>query len=168
MNRLHLRRLSLFLVLAASLAAAFWVRGEDDDSAEAVAAPARVQERSAEPSVPQIPSLALDRLGRRMPADTDIDPFPAKGWYVPPPPPPPAPPPKPTAPPLPFQFVGKFEDTAGGKPVIYLAKGNESFAVSPGDKFDDVYQFEAIERGQMLIVYLPLSIKQRLPLGVPE
>ncbi len=168
MSPLDLRRLSLFLTLAASVAAAFWVRGEDDNSADAIAAPARVQERPTEPTAPQAPSLALDRLGRRMPADTAIDPFPAKSWYVPPPPPPPAPPPKPTVPPLPFQFVGKFEDAAGGKPVIYLAKGNESFAVSPGDKFDDVYRFEAVERGQMLIVYLPLAIKQRLPIGVPE
>lgn len=168
MTRTQLRRLTLLLALSGSLAATFWVRGEDDAAETAVAVPSRSSDRTTEPAEPPAQTIALDRLGKRVLPDTDADPFRAKSWYVPPPPPPPAPPPKPTAPPLPFQYVGKFEESAGGKVVIYLAKGNESFAVSPGDKFDSAYQFEAIERGQMVIVYLPLSIKQRLPVGVSE
>ncbi|HEX8990022.1 MAG TPA: hypothetical protein VF816_18830 [Rhodocyclaceae bacterium] len=173
MKKPSTRHLLLLAALAGSLAATFLVRGEED-AAEAVAVPARTGERAAAASQPQTPAqpqasaLALERLGHRAPADAEGDPFRSKSWYEPPPPPPPGPPPKPTAPPLPFQYVGKFEDAGGGKLVIYLAKGSESFAVSPGDKFDGVYRFEAIERGRMVLVYLPLSIKQHLPIGVPE
>lgn len=172
MKKPSTRHLLLLAALAGSLAATFLVRGEED-AAEAVAVPAQTSERAAA-SQPQerTPSpasaLALERLGHRAPSEAEGDPFRSKSWYEPPPPPPPEPPPKPTAPPLPFQYVGKFEDAGGGKVVIYLAKGSESFAVSPGDKFDGVYRFEAIERGRMVLVYLPLSIKQHLPIGAPE
>lgn len=167
MNKTHLRRLLLFLVLAASLAAAFWVQGEDNNNADVASAPSRAHQHLAESVVLHNPTLSLNQLGHRDPKDTDIDPFPSTNWFVPPPPPPPALPPQPTAPPLPFQYVGKLEEI-GGNTIVYLAKGNESFAISPGDKFDDNYQFVSVEQGQMLITYLPLSIKQRLPIGVPE
>ncbi|MDD5248619.1 MAG: hypothetical protein PHY45_06525 [Rhodocyclaceae bacterium] len=159
----------LAVALVASFAAVFWVRGDEGDAADTVAAAAQTPANSAsEASAPSPTALALARLGRRSPADADADPFQAKTWYVAPPPPPPAPPPKSSAPPLPFLYVGKFEEVAGGKLVIYLARGDESFAVSPGDKFDHDYQFEGIERGQIVIVYLPLSIKQRLSVGAPD
>lgn len=163
------RRIVLFAALAASLAAAWLVRDEGDSAESLVAAADRGggrKEKQAAPQSPQ-PTLLLDlgRLARRAPADTDADPFRSKSWYVAPPPPPPAPPPKPTAPPLPFQYVGKFDAADGGNLVVYLAKGNESFAVKPGDKFANDYRFEGIEHGQIVVMYLPMSLKQRLPMG---
>lgn len=52
--------------------------------------------------------------------------------------------------------------------LVYLARGNESFAVKPGEKFAGVYQFEGIEKGNVVILYLPLSVKQRLSIGMIE
>lgn len=103
---------------------------------------------------------------------SEPNPFSVKSWYAPPPPPPlptaavlpPLPPPIPTAPPLPFSYVGKFQQQVG-KWVIYLAKGDQTYAVSPGDAFDNVYRFEGIENDKLVIQYLPLSTKQFLLIG---
>lgn len=164
------RKTILALGLIISLAASVWVHrqenGAEDDAVAAPVervAPTRTTANAEEPSDTGEVRLALDRLQRRDPSGTDIDPFRAKSWFVAPPPPPPAPPPKPTAPPLPFQYMGMYEDTGGGgKPVVYLARGNDSFAISPGDKFDNNYQFEKIDQGKLVILYLPLSVKQTL------
>lgn len=116
--------------------------------------------------------LPLAQLGQRQRSDSAVSAkelFVQKSWYVPPPPPPPEPPPKPTAPPLPYQYMGRLENADGaGKPIVYLSRGNETFAVSPGDKFDSVYLLEKIEPGYLLIEYVPLGIKQRLAVGVFE
>ncbi|TAN86831.1 MAG: hypothetical protein EPN14_00065 [Gallionella sp.] len=69
---------------------------------------------------------------------------------------------------MPFQYSGKSEDADGGNLLVYLAKGNESFAVKPGEKFAGVYQFEGIEKGKLVILYLPLLVKQRLSIGLIE
>jgi hypothetical protein len=170
----RLRRFLLLSALTLSLGAALWVRSEEDGKPEIVV-PTRQDATSARigPPSPEdkdgMPALALDRLSNRTTATSDVDPFRVKTWFVAPPAPPPPPPPKPTAPPLPYTYVGKFEDTdAGGKLVVYLAKGNDSFAVSPGDTFDDIYRFEKLDKGNLVFEYLPLAIKQRLPVGIPE
>jgi hypothetical protein len=164
-----LRQGLLFLALVASFAAAFWVRSQEESALDVASSisGAREPEKVTITASEQAADLPLDRLTRRTPADTDTDPFRPKSWYVPPPAPPPPPPPKPTAPPLPFQYVGKFDHADGSDLVVYLAKGNESFAVKRGEKFDNVYQFDGIERGQIVILYLPMSIKQHLPIGAP-
>lgn len=172
MKQAHLRKALLPIGLVIALASSAWVYYQDSQLAEdTVAAPvernanARPASNGEDASNGEI-RLALDRLQNRDPAGTDIDPFRAKSWFVAPPPPPPAPPPKPTAPPLPFQYMGMYEDSGGGgKPVVYLARGNDSFAISPGDKFDASYQLEKIDQGKLVILYLPLSVKQTLPIG---
>jgi hypothetical protein len=106
----------------------------------------------------------MDKLQRPQMEVGDLNPFGAKSWYVPPPPPPPEPLPKPTAPPLPFTYVGKLQEDDGHW-VIYLVKGDQSYAVSKGETFDSVYRLEGIENGNLVIQYLPLSIKQILAIG---
>lgn len=169
MNRVRLRRFILILGLLVSAGAALWVRGSDDDGTAVVTA---ISREGATPAAAAAPTdfqrLPLERLNQRPPTPSDIDPFRARSWYVPPPAPPPPPPPKPTAPPLPFQYMGKSEDAGGGNMMVFLAKGNESFTVKPGDKFDGVYQLEGIEKGSLVILYLPLSVKQRLSIGLIE
>lgn len=164
------RQAVLFAALAASLGAALWVHGQDSDASDSIAAPVE-HGNSRSAAAPEADNkeerLALERLNRRTPGGTEVDPFRTKTWYVPPPPPPPQPPPKPTAPPLPFKYMGSFEEPSSGKLIVYLSRGDESFPVSPGDKFDDdKYQFDGIERGRIAITYLPLSIKQNLILDV--
>ncbi|EJL90069.1 hypothetical protein PMI16_01876 [Herbaspirillum sp. CF444] len=108
--------------------------------------------------------LALGNPTRLEMSVGDINPFTPKSWYVPPPPPPPQAPPKPTAPPLPFSYVGKLEED-GENWTIYLSKGNESFVIKKGDTFDSSYRFEGVEKGNLVIQYLPLGIRQTISIG---
>jgi hypothetical protein len=95
------------------------------------------------------------------------NPFGIKSWFVPPPTPAPKPLPipKPDAPPLPFAFVGKLNKSAEHW-VVYLTKGEQLFSVSQGETFDNTYSLDGIENGNLVITYIPLSIKQLLPIEV--
>ena len=183
MTPVRIRQSLLASVLALSLAASWWThRQEERADSEAVAPAARENQQAIVASTDASAviralgterkqdeiSLDLKRLTARELAGTDIDAFRAKSWFVPPPPPPPEPPPKPTAPPLPFQFVGKTDEIGGGKAFVYLTNGNEFHTVSVGDKFGGNYQLERIDRGALRIRYLPLSIIQTLPIGTSE
>ncbi len=165
------RQALLLFALLASIAASYWVEHAEIDApapVEAVArnvptAPVELPEAAGEDA-----PLDLERLRRRELAGTDIDAFRAKSWYVPPPPPPPEPEPEPTAPPLPFQYMGKTEETDGGKTIVYLVQGNEFHAVSPGEEFAGSYRLERVELASLVIRYLPLSIDQNLPIATNE
>jgi len=96
--------------------------------------------------------------------------FAQHSWYVAPPPPPPAappPPPEPTAPPLPYTFLGNFAP-GGDQPVFFLARGDRVIDARVGDRLDGVYQFESAAAGQLVFVYLPLNIRQNLATSVPR
>ena len=165
--KIERRQIGLGLALIATLLAVALVESPETSGVDELVAPTRVALNSKsqvgggldEPST-------FGEIQRKSLPDTDSDPFRPKSWYVAPPPPPPEPPPKPTAPPLPFQYMGLFEDQ--GKVVVYLTRGNESFAISAGDKFAGAYQLEKIERGILIISYLPLSIRQTLSIGNNE
>jgi len=115
--------------------------------------------------------LALDKLKPRHFRDkAEEDVFKSKSWYVPPPPPkpvklppapPPPPPPPPTAPPLPYSFMGSY-DEPGGKSTIYLTKAGRIYSVSQGETLDGIYRVEGINSGNFTMTYLPLNIKQTL------
>jgi hypothetical protein len=99
--------------------------------------------------------------------------FAQHSWFVlkpaPPPPPPPAapPPPEPTAPPLPYVFLGSF--APGGEPPVYfLARGDRVIDAHVGDRLDGVYHFESAGGGQLVFVYLPLDIRQTLAAGASK
>jgi len=178
MSKTSIRRSLLVLGLALSLAASWWTHHQEL-AESALATPAAREDRplASRPAAgvdqaestanPENIHLDLKRLSARELAGTDIDPFRAKSWYVPPPPPPPEPPAKPTAPPLPFQFMGKTEES-GSKPIVYLANGEEFYAVSVGERFAGSYQLEKVDRGTLVILYLPLAIKQTLQIGMSE
>ncbi|MBS1145064.1 MAG: putative proline-rich transrane protein [Proteobacteria bacterium] len=89
-----------------------------------------------------------------------IDPFRSKSWYVAPPPPPP---PKPTAPPLPFQYLGKLKEDDGIR--VFLNQQGKHIIAKVGDVIDGVYSVEDISGGQMTLLYLPLKEKQILAIG---
>jgi hypothetical protein len=97
--------------------------------------------------------------------------FARHSWYVPPPvvppppPSPPPPPPEPTAPPFPYTFVGSYAPE-GDKPVFFLAHGDRVIDAHVGDRLDGVYQFESAAGGQLVFVYTPLNIRQKLVAGV--
>jgi hypothetical protein len=100
------------------------------------------------------------------------DAFASLSWLPPPPPPPPPaapapapPPPKPvapTAPPLPFVFIGMLErDTE--KTKAFLAKGDALYVVSVGDVLDNnTYRIDSLTPSEMVVTYLPLNAQQKL------
>lgn len=160
------RQAVLGLALVVSLLAAFAPEAETGEPANVAEPVARnVPQQSAEAPITGEADLA-GRLQRGDVVVSDVDPFRAKSWYVPPPPPPPSPPPKPTAPPLPFRYMGMFEDQ--GKATVYLVRDEESFAVVQGERFADSYRLDRIDRGVLVISYLPLSVQQTLPIGISE
>ena len=93
-------------------------------------------------------------------------------WTPPPPPPPPAPkvvalpPPKPTAPPLPFTYIGKKLEN--GRWEAYLARGAETYIVRDRTLIDDAYRAESIAPPNLTITYLPLKQVQTLQIGDAE
>ena len=145
----------------------FAASGDAPEPAVAVAVPAPVLERR---TPEKTEALRIDLLQRRAQERTARDVFTAHSWQPPPPPavqakieppPPPPPPPEPTAPPLPFAFLGTFE-SAGGKQVYYLVEGDKVHAVSAGETVNDLYSIEAADAEGMVLVYLPLKIRQTL------
>jgi hypothetical protein len=95
--------------------------------------------------------------------------FSPQSWYVAPPPPPAAPvvyqpPPAPTAPPLPFAFMGSYR-TQGGGAVYYLTAGDRVYDVKVGDTLDNTYSVDGVKSGQLLLTYMPLKIQQSIAVG---
>ncbi len=94
--------------------------------------------------------------------------FNSTSWYVPPPPPPPAPPPPPptpVAPPLPFTYLGRYEDKS--KTVVILAKGDQVYTVSDGEVIEGTYRVDQIANGTVNFIYLPLKATQSLDMTGP-
>lgn len=89
--------------------------------------------------------------------------FNSTSWHITrpaPPPPPPPPPPAPTAPPLPFTYMGRYEDPP--KLLVILASGNKVYTVSEGEVIDGNYRVDRITDSAVELVYLPLNINQSL------
>jgi hypothetical protein len=96
--------------------------------------------------------------------------FSPTSWYVAPPrrpEPPPPPPPAPTAPPLPFTYLGRYEDPP--KRLVILSIGNRVYTVSQGEVIDGNYRVAHITDDAVELVYLPLNISQSIStVGVPD
>lgn len=95
--------------------------------------------------------------------------FSAQSWYVAPPAPPPAPtvilpPPAPTAPPLPFAYMGSYRPE-GAVPTFFLTSGDRVYDVKIGDTLDNTYSVDGVRSGQLLLTYIPLKIQQSLAVG---
>lgn len=155
----------LIVALAGTLAAVAWVSGNDD---EAGAPAARERTGAGRPhgetkAGPAMPDLRLAALDRRGLDDMKTDLFASKSWYVPPPPPPPQPPPKPTAPPLPFAYLGRMID--GGSTVVFVSSQDRNRILRVGDVVDQVWRVDAVEGSRMKFTYLPLNENKYLILG---
>ena len=68
---------------------------------------------------------------------------------------------KPTAPPLPFKYLGRLID--GGKLEIYLEQGQEFIVTEPGQRIGD-YRVDKVTEEQIVFTYLPLKTRQTLDL----
>ena len=67
---------------------------------------------------------------------------------------------KPTAPPLPFIYMGKLAEN--GNMSVFLTRDEKPYVVHIGDVIDGVYRIDAINSTILEMTYLPLSQKQRL------
>lgn len=141
-------------------------RASPEKAAQALSA----RPKGAAPRAPDESRVELERLERgalRQDGEEEVgNAFGATSWYVPPPPPPPVkppPPPKPTAPPMPFSFLGFYEEAPGK--IVMLVKGDRLYTVSVGDVIENTYRVERISAGAVELTYLPLNIKQSISTG---
>ena len=69
----------------------------------------------------------------------------------------------PTAPPMPFQFIGKLNDRTDLQ--VFLQNGEKIYVVRKGDVIDDTWRIEGISDVELSFVYLPLHLAQTLSVG---
>lgn len=120
---------------------------------------------TATPATPARPNAS----GQRMSAGS-ANLFAVRSWQPPPPPPRPvaavqdlAPP---SAPPLPFRYLGRMED--GGRITVFLGEGAQTVrVVRQGDQLSD-YRIDEISAQGMRLTYLPLQQPQQLLFGSPN
>lgn len=162
------RRIVLGALLLSTLGATYWAsRLDQAEPAPNVGKKRRVQvaaDRTAQAVKPGEASEAAGPvddllLVRREDYTGNADDlFASRSWR---PPPPPAPPPvviKPTAPPLPFKYVGRLEE--GDGQTVFLSQGNGVRTVKAGDTLDGSYRVDAITPAGVEFTYLPLNEKQ--------
>ena len=155
------RQFLLIAALAATLAAVYGVNQEGgDDSVQAVVHPRRQAPAAVARTLP--PPAARNGFQARF-ALAGRDLFPSQTWYIPPPPPKPVPPPPPQAPPLPFRFLGLWEES--GETVVFVSDGPRDLIMKAGDTVDGHYKVEDIGHGMVRLVYLPLNQTQILSYG---
>ncbi|NBA96732.1 hypothetical protein [Pseudomonas sp. R5(2019)] len=71
--------------------------------------------------------------------------------------------PAPTAPPLPFQFIGRLDNQQDQQ--IFLQNGEKLYVVRHGDVIDNTYRIDHISATELSLVYLPLHLTQTLSVG---
>ena len=76
----------------------------------------------------------------------------------------PAPPPQPPqAPPLPFRMIGSIVED--GKLTVFAARANgDVVSLRVAEIIDNTYRVESIDNQVMTLTYMPLNLKQTMPL----
>ncbi|MHC8285828.1 hypothetical protein ACYZUD_03135 [Pseudomonas sp. XS1P51] len=69
----------------------------------------------------------------------------------------------PTAPPMPFQFIGRLDDRSDLQ--VFLQNGEKIYVVRKGDVIDETWRIEGISDVELSFVYLPLHLSQTLSVG---
>ncbi len=71
---------------------------------------------------------------------------------------------EPSAPPLPFTYMGKLEEE-GGPTTYFLERGPQVLAVAAGETIDAQYRLAEASPSELAFVYLPRQARQvlRLP-----
>ena len=72
----------------------------------------------------------------------------------------------PTAPPLPFTYMGRAVES--GIEMIFLASAQRNYMVHSGDVIESNYRIDSISNGLVRFTYLPLAITQTLAIGESE
>lgn len=69
----------------------------------------------------------------------------------------------PTAPDMPFQFVGRLHDSRDLQ--VFLQDGEKLYVVRKGDVIDENWRVEGISDVELSFVYLPLHVSRTLSVG---
>ncbi|WP_321790258.1 hypothetical protein [Burkholderia pyrrocinia] len=115
--------------------------------------------RSASAGAAQTPQEKLAALRAPVSVEAAHDPFTASSWLPPPVEVPTLPetrPAPPSAPPVPFTYVGE-QDAKAAKPHVFLSNGDQLLIVSPGDVIDGQYRVESVSESSVVLTYLPLN-----------
>ena len=125
--------------------------------------PARASAPRAETRAPAAPDIDIAKLEARADEGAKADAFAPRNFspIVPAAEAQAQAPAKPTAPPLPFKYLGRMSD--GEKLEIFLEQGQEFIAVEPGQRVGD-YRVDKVTDEQIVFTYLPLKTKQTLAL----
>lgn len=171
------QKVILWSALAATIVAVLLVEDEAEVSVEEVVQPAvRLPggQRQRDRFEPVHEILPVDRLGKRQFSATADDIFAIVSWepkrtvsvdaeerasrarqeeirWQPPPP---------AAPPLQFEYLGRV--ISQGRVRVFLARGDENYAVGVGERIHAEYRVERIREGAVELTYLPLGIRQIL------
>ena len=94
--------------------------------------------------------------------------FQARTWYTPPPQVRAALParvqmaelPPPSAPPLPFVFIGRMVEN--DNVTLFLSRNGRQYAVKTGETIDGSYKVEKITDDEVVLTYLPMNVQQTL------
>jgi hypothetical protein len=89
--------------------------------------------------------------------------FSAHQWTPPPPPQPVQAAAPPTAPPVPYAYLGKKQE--GEAWEVYLARGEQTFIAREGSQLEGSWRIDQIRPPSMTLTYLPLNQPQTLPIG---
>lgn len=157
-------RLYVYAGGALLVALAAWRTPPPLADAERIASPVDARAESSTAAAVQL-SLPSRMSGEELRSDL----FAAHSWYVPPPPSParaPAPV-QPSAPPLPYAFLGSYAPQ-GGRAVYFISRDDRVFDVGVGDTLENTYRVEAQANGQLYLTYLPLKVRQALVMGDPQ
>jgi hypothetical protein len=73
----------------------------------------------------------------------------------------PEPPPKPVAPAMPYRVAGTVVHDGVSK--VVLMKGDAVVTVEAGEMLEGGYRVESIDRNEIVMLYVPLGLRERLP-----
>lgn len=118
-----------------------------------------------------LPDLSQKHLAQEDPTVKSQDLFKGHAWYIPPPPPKPVVPevevPIPTAPPVPFFYMGKLEHTAQGT-LVFLSGNNKVISVLVGKNVDPVWHLDKEEPNTLTFTYIPLGLVKVLSKAIRQ
>jgi hypothetical protein len=157
-----------WIALLAMAAAAVWVSFTDPDGDKLVQAvgprsrlePARPADQA--PRRDTVERVRFERLNDRSSAAVDVaDLFAARSWRKPESAA--AAPELPSAPPLPFTYLGRLH--AAGSDTAFVAMGERNLVVRPGDLIQDTYRVERVAGSAVTFRHLPTGAEQTLVIG---
>lgn len=73
------------------------------------------------------------------------------------------PPAAPSAPALPFKYIGKYSDQAGL--VVFLGYNGKNLMIKAGDVIQQTYRVDEIKPPTLTLTYLPMDVRQVMNIG---